>query len=159
MFAPSGSSTLHALAGECESVRRLLNDPEFGSALRAMASQALLSAEKHDYQDWEVEQAAVVAVGPRGLVLRAAVRRQPPLLGGEQPPLRDHQGLPQHQLSHGTTVVEIPVPFPTAGPSLSSLDVHSTLASEGMMMSTAATAEELQTLVLALVASAESFVE
>jgi hypothetical protein len=131
---------------ECDSLRKLLNDDEFRTAVSAMATRAMDAAaasdirdfdedeaasdSSSDYGDYHVTQAVVSALGPRGLVLRAAVS-----------PL-EILGRPSHRSARGHVVLEIPIQFSsTAAPPAAA---HS--------------AEELQAAVLALVEAAEAYV-
>jgi hypothetical protein len=57
------------LSLECGNICCLLNEEDFQQEVCALAASALSDA-NHD-NDWTVEQAAVVAVGPAGVVLRA----------------------------------------------------------------------------------------
>jgi hypothetical protein len=131
------SSTNDELRRACDSIRKLLNDDEFRSAVASMATQAMDAASaavtdddddndarssSMSYEDFHVEQAVVAAVCPKGLLLRAAVA-----------PL---EILGEHTYDNARGhVLEIPVQF--------SIAVHS--------------ADELQSAVLSLVAAAEEY--
>jgi hypothetical protein len=146
----SAAPAARALSDECDSIRRLLNEPEFGSALEAMTEQALLFSEqgRHGYADWTVDQAAVAAVGPRGVLLRAALRQPSPsdlfFSSSSNRLPSDHPS----SAPASAVVVEIPVPF-----------LPSAAATATTTMTTATTVDELRGSVLALVAAAEGLVE
>lgn len=59
-----------SLDTECQSMRRLLNEEDFVSEVKALAMQAL----GFETVEWMVEQVAVAAVGPSGLLLRATAK-------------------------------------------------------------------------------------
>jgi hypothetical protein len=71
------------MRGECESVRNLLNEDGFLAEICAITGMALAESDAvistddghADTSDWTVEQAAVAAVGPAGLLIRAATQR------------------------------------------------------------------------------------
>jgi hypothetical protein len=71
------------MRGECQSVRNLLNEDSFLAEIRALTGMALAESDAvistddghADTSDWTVEQAAVAAVGPAGLLIRAATQR------------------------------------------------------------------------------------
>lgn len=134
------SSTDDIMRRECDSLRKLLNDDEFRSAVASMATQAMDAAAVSDdddndddeeeeelssmsYDDFHVTQAVVAAVCPKGLLLRAAVA--PLEILGEH----------SHDNARGH-VLEIPIQFST---------------------NAANTADELQSAVLALVDAAEEY--
>ena len=71
------------MRGECQSVRNLLNEDGFLAEIRALTGMALAESDAvistddghANTSDWTVEQAAVAAVGPAGLLIRAATQR------------------------------------------------------------------------------------
>jgi hypothetical protein len=71
------------MSAECQSVRNLLNEEGFLAEIRALTEMALTESDAvistddghADTSNWTVEQAAVAAVGPAGLLIRAATQR------------------------------------------------------------------------------------
>jgi hypothetical protein len=74
------------MSAECQSVRNLLNEEGFLAEIRALTEMSLTESDAvistddghADTSDWTVEQAAVAAVGPAGLLIRAATQRFEP---------------------------------------------------------------------------------
>ena len=70
------------LANECHSLLRILNEDDFQADLRHLV--ATVSGYDNEHRD-VVRQAAVVAVGPAGLVVRATVLHERGRVGDDQP--------------------------------------------------------------------------
>jgi hypothetical protein len=135
---PSSTTTSDELRRACDGIRKLLNDDEFRSAVASLATQAMDAASaaastddddddneapssSMSYEDFHVEQAVVAAVGPKGLLLRAAVAPLEILGGHNYDNARGH-------------VLEIPVQFSSA--------VHSADELQSAVLSLVAAAEE-----------------
>jgi hypothetical protein len=100
------------MSAECQSVRNLLNEDGFLAEIRAMTEMALTESDAvistddghADTSDWTVEQAAVAAVGPAGLLIRAATQR-----------------LELFKETDTRRVVEVPISFPATADNVSDL--------------------------------------
>jgi hypothetical protein len=123
VYPSSTTTTSDELRRACDGIRKLLNDDEFRSAVASLATQAMdaasaaastddddeeTTASSMSYEDFHVEQAVVAAVGPKGLLLRAAVAPLE-ILGGH-----NHNNARGH-------VLEIPVQFSSAARSADEL--------------------------------------
>ncbi len=94
---------LQDMAEECESVRRLLNEQGFQEELRALAATTLLI--EHPFgRDLLVEQAAVAAVGPAGIYMRARAKL-----------------LRTHEESDETLLLDVPMRFDEEANSVAAL--------------------------------------
>lgn len=91
------------MADECESVRRLLNEEGFQDEIRALAANSLLQGHPNG-RDLLVEQAAVVAVGPAGIYMRARAKL-----------------LRAHETTDETLILDVPMKFQHEATSVASL--------------------------------------
>ncbi|GKY91018.1 hypothetical protein MPSEU_000074600 [Mayamaea pseudoterrestris] len=67
---PDWWQTAGFLTRDCSSLQRLLNEPDFHSEIKALVAYNLATDSQYDF--YEVDQVAVAAVGPAGLIVKAS---------------------------------------------------------------------------------------